>query len=139
MSRTLAKAFTESPVSRSSTTSFRKADVVEKLQTQMQSGKNVYEAGSYDSDLIGTTSTARPSCVGLYDRAKARRSTIPADSTTSSAIFTTEPDESLYQLPDKQFANLYGPLRLVLTIRNTGQVSRPRMGYELGVRELVGL
>ncbi|MDH8650105.1 hypothetical protein QIH30_28345, partial [Klebsiella pneumoniae] len=32
----------------------QEGDVVEKLQTQMQSGKNVYDGWINDSDLIGT-------------------------------------------------------------------------------------
>ena len=43
-----------SPGSSSRTTCIQEGDVVEKIQTQMQSGKNIYDGWINDSDLIGT-------------------------------------------------------------------------------------
>ncbi|MFX6743474.1 hypothetical protein ABTH23_20485, partial [Acinetobacter baumannii] len=51
---TLAKAFTEITGIRIKHDVIQEGDVVEKIQTQMQSGRNVYDAWVNDSDLIGT-------------------------------------------------------------------------------------
>src|SRR3954451_16528161 len=51
---TLAKAFTEITGIKIKHDIIQEGDVVEKLQTQMQSGKNVYDGWINDSDLIGT-------------------------------------------------------------------------------------
>ena len=53
-SGTLAKAFTEITGIKIKHDLIQEGDVVEKLQTQMQSGKNVYDGWINDSDLIGT-------------------------------------------------------------------------------------
>src|SRR5689334_23547641 len=53
-SKTLAKAFTDITGIKVKHDIIQEGDVVEKLQTQMQSGKNVYDGWINDSDLIGT-------------------------------------------------------------------------------------
>ncbi|MGZ7081456.1 MAG: carbohydrate ABC transporter substrate-binding protein, partial [Thermoanaerobaculia bacterium] len=53
-SEKLAKAFTEITGIKVKHDIIQEGDVVEKLQTQMQSGKNVYDGWINDSDLIGT-------------------------------------------------------------------------------------
>src|SRR5258705_5849277 len=53
-SRTLAKAFTEITGIKVKHDTIQEGDVVEKLQPQMQSAKNVHDAWINDSDLIGT-------------------------------------------------------------------------------------
>src|SRR6201746_1206047 len=53
-SKTLAKAFTEITGIKIKHDIIQEGDVVEKLQTQMQSGKNVYDGWINASDLIGT-------------------------------------------------------------------------------------
>src|SRR3546814_14705401 len=53
-SKTLAKAFAEITGINVTHDLIGEGDVVEKLQTQMQSGENIYEAYINDSDLIGT-------------------------------------------------------------------------------------
>src|SRR6478752_9015080 len=53
-SQTLAKAFSELTGIKLKHDLIQEGDVVEKLQTQMQSGKNVYDGWINDSDLIGT-------------------------------------------------------------------------------------
>ena len=52
--RTLAKAFSEITGIKLRHDLLQEGDVVEKIQTQMQSGRNVYDAWVNDSDLIGT-------------------------------------------------------------------------------------
>ncbi len=51
---TLAKAFSEITGIKLKHDLIQEGDVVEKLQTQMQSGRNVYDGWINDSDLIGT-------------------------------------------------------------------------------------
>src|SRR6476660_8065198 len=53
-SKTLAKAFTEITGIKVKHDLIQEGDVVEKIQTQMQSGRNIYDAWINDSDLIGT-------------------------------------------------------------------------------------
>jgi hypothetical protein len=63
-SKTLAKAFSEITGIKLKHDLIQEGDVVEKLQTQMQSGKNVYDGWINDSDLIGTHFRyGRPSAV----------------------------------------------------------------------------
>ena len=85
-------------------------DVIEKLQTQMQSGQNIYDAYVNDADLIGTH--------WRYQQVRAISDWVEgagADVTNPGldlddfigTQFATAPDGKLYQLPDQQFANLY--------------------------------
>ena len=53
-SKVLAKAFTEITGIKVKHDVIQEGDVVEKIQTQMQSGKNVYDGWINDSDFIGT-------------------------------------------------------------------------------------
>ncbi len=85
-------------------------DVVEKLQTQMQSGENIYDAYINDSDLIGTHwryQQARNLTDWMAgEGAEVTSPTLDLDDFIGLQ-FTTGPDGKLYQLPDQQFANLY--------------------------------
>ena len=88
----------------------QEGDVIEKLQTQMQTGQNVYDAYVNDSDLIGTHSRYGY-VVALSDFMENEGSafTLPTlDLEDFIGIsFTTGPDGKIYQLPDQQFSNLY--------------------------------
>ena len=53
-SKTLAKAFEEITGIKVKHDLIQEGDVVEKLQTSMQSGKSIYDGWITDSDLIGT-------------------------------------------------------------------------------------
>src|SRR5712664_2068801 len=53
-SKTLAKAFTDITGIKVTHDVIQEGDVVEKIQTSMQSGRNIYDAYINDSDLIGT-------------------------------------------------------------------------------------
>ena len=109
-SETLARAFYEVTGIRVNHDLIQEGDVIEKLQTQMQSGENVYDAYVNDSDLIGTHSRYG-SVIALSDfmngEGKAVTSpTLDLDDFIGIS-FTTGPDGKIYQLPDQQFANLY--------------------------------
>ena len=85
-------------------------DVIEKLQTQVQSGENIYDAYVNDSDLIGThwrNGDVLPlSDYIAGDGAAITSPTLDLDDFIGIS-FTTAPDGKVYQLPDQQFANLY--------------------------------
>ena len=107
---TLAKAFQEITGITVTHDLIQEGDVIEKLQTQMQSGENVYDAYINDSDLIGTHSRYQQ-VRNLTDwmageGADVTLPTLDVDDFIGKD-FTTGPDGKLYQLPDQQFANLY--------------------------------
>ena len=85
-------------------------DVVEKLQTQMQTNKNIYDAYVNDSDLIGTHWRYQQ-VRNLTDWMADEGSDVTNPNLDLPDFigtdFTTGPDKKLYQLPDQQFANLY--------------------------------
>jgi glycerol transport system substrate-binding protein len=85
-------------------------DVVERLQTQMQSGENIYDGYVNDSDLIGTHwryQEARSLSAWMAGEGAAFTSPTLDLEDFIGLSFTTAPDGELYQLPDQQFANLY--------------------------------
>ncbi len=85
-------------------------EVVQAVQTQMQTGRNLYDAYVNDSDLIGTHSRLQLA-VNLTDwmAGEGADYTLPTlDLDDFMGIsFTTGPDGDIYQIPDQQFANLY--------------------------------
>ncbi|MEM9620139.1 MAG: ABC transporter substrate-binding protein [Pseudomonadota bacterium] len=109
-SETLARAFYEITGIRVTHDLMQEGDVIEKLQTQMQSGENVYDAYVNDSDLIGTHARygyVLPLSEFMEKEGKDFTSpTLDLDDFIGLS-FTTGPDGKLYQLPDQQFANLY--------------------------------
>lgn len=111
-------------------------DVVEKLQTQMQTGENIYDAYINDSDLIGTH--------WRYQQARNLTDWMAGEgaSVTSPTLnledfigleFTTGPDGKLYQLPDQQFANLYWFRHDWFTDTKNMTDFEAEYGYPLGV------
>ncbi|MBS8225647.1 ABC transporter substrate-binding protein [Vannielia litorea] len=111
-------------------------DVVEKLQTQMQSGENIYDGYINDSDLIGTH--------WRYQQARNLTDWMAgegADVTNPNLDledfiglgFTTGPDGKVYQLPDQQFANLYWFRYDWFNDEKTKADFKEAYGYDLGV------
>jgi len=114
----------------------QEGDVIEKLQTQMQSGQNVYDAYVNDSDLVGTHSRYGY-VVPLSDfiageGASVTSPTLDLDDFIGLS-FTTGPDGKLYQLPDQQFANLYWFRYDWFQREDLRKRFRERYGYALGV------
>ncbi|MEH6578401.1 MAG: ABC transporter substrate-binding protein [Amphritea sp.] len=109
-SKVLAKAFEELTGIKIVHDLIQEGDVVEKLQTQMQSGRNIYDAYINDSDLIGTHfrygKVVPVSDMMAGDGKDYTLPTLDLDDFIG-LDFTTGPDGKLYQLPDQQFANLY--------------------------------
>ncbi|QLA19847.1 ABC transporter substrate-binding protein [Desulfolutivibrio sulfoxidireducens] len=108
--KTMAKAFYEITGIKVTHDLIQEGDVIEKIQTQMQSGQNIYDGWINDSDLIGTH-FRYGHVVPLTDfmAGEGKAVTLPTLDLPDfiGTSFTTGPDGKLYQLPDQQFANLY--------------------------------
>ncbi|ETW13242.1 extracellular solute-binding protein [Roseivivax marinus] len=111
-------------------------DVVERLQVQMQSGQNVYDAFVNDSDLIGTHwryGQARNLTEWMEgEGADVTSPTLDLEDFIGTQ-FTTGPDGNLYQLPDQQFANLYWFRYDWFNDEKNQTDFQEEYGYELGV------
>lgn len=109
-SQVLAKAFEEITGIKVNHDLIQEGDVVEKLQTQMQSGRNIYDAYINDSDLIGTH-IRYGKVVPVEDimKGSGKDLTLPTLDLNDfiGLDFTSSPEGKLYQLPTQQFANLY--------------------------------
>ncbi|MCH7815810.1 MAG: carbohydrate ABC transporter substrate-binding protein [Proteobacteria bacterium] len=134
--RILARAFSEITGIQVTHDLIGEGDVIEKLQTQMQSGENIYDAYVNDSDLIGTHFRYQQ-VRNLTDwmAGEARDVTLPTLDLDDfiGLSFTTAPDGKIYQLPDQQFANLYWFRYDWFTDPAFKARFRDRFGYELGV------
>lgn len=134
--KTLAKAFSEITGIKLTHDLIQEGDVVEKIQTQMQSGKNIYDAWINDSDLIGTHFRYQQA-VPLTDwmAGEGKDVTLPSLDIDDfiGKSFTTGPDGKLYQLPDQQFANLYWFRYDWFTRADLKEKFKAKYGYELGV------
>ena len=135
-SKILTKAFEEITGIKVTHDLIQEGDVIEKLQVQMQSGKNVFDAYVNDSDLIGTH-YRYGHVVNLTDwmAGEGKDVTLPTLDVDDfmGKSFTTAPDGKLYQLPDQQFANLYW-FRYDWFARDEYKKKFKELyGYELGV------
>ena len=111
-------------------------DVVEKLQTQMQTGENIYDAYINDSDLIGTHwryQQARNLTDWMAGEGKDVTDPTLDVADFIGTKFTTGPDGKLYQLPDQQFANLYWFRYDWFNDQKTKDDFKAKYGYDLGV------
>ncbi len=135
-SKTLAKAFSEITGIKITHDLIGEGDVIEKLQTQMQSGRNIYDAYINDSDLIGTHFRYQQ-VVPLSDwmAGEGKDVTDPMLDLDDfmGLSFTTGPDGKLYQLPDQQFANLYWFRYDLFTDPDIKAKFKAKYGYDLGV------
>ncbi len=135
-SKTLAKAFEEITGIKVNHDLIGEGDVVEKLQTQMQSGRNIYDGYINDSDLIGTHFRYQQ-IVPLSDwmEGEGKDVTDPYLEVGDfiGISFTTGPDDKIYQLPDQQFANLYWFRYDWFTDEDIKAKFKAKYGYDLGV------
>ena len=111
-------------------------DVVEKLQTQMQSGENIYDGYVNDSDLIGTHWRYQQ-VRNLTDWMAGEGADVTSPTLDLADFigtqFTTAPDGKLYQLPDQQFANLYWFRYDWFNDEQNKADFKAKYGYDLGV------
>jgi glycerol transport system substrate-binding protein len=135
-SKTLAKAFSEITGITVKHDLIQEGDVVEKLQTSMQSGKSIYDGWISDSDLIGTHYRyGKMMNLTDYMAGAGKEWTNPGlDINDFIGIkFTTAPDGKLYQLPDQQFANLYWFRADLFDRKDIKDKFKAKYGYDLGV------
>jgi len=132
----MARAFSEITGINLNHNIIQEGDVVEALQTQMQSGRNVYDAYVNDGDLIGTHfryGVTLPISDLIEDEfAAITLPTLDLDDFIGTQ-FGTGPDGKLYQLPDQQFANLYWFRYDWFSREDLKEQFRNKYGYELGV------
>ena len=135
-SKTLAKAFTEITGIKVNHDLIQEGDLVEKLQTSLQSGKSIYDGWINDSDLIGTHMRYGQTVVlSDYMAGPGKEFTSPTLDLKDfiGLRFTTSPDGKIYQLPDQQFANLYWFRADWFARDDLKKQFKAKYGYELGV------
>src|SRR5215211_5878944 len=111
-------------------------EVVQAVQTQMQTNRNLYDGYVNDSDLIGTHSRLQ-SAINLDewmsgDGKDVTNPMLDIDDFMAKS-FTTGPDGKLWQLPDQQFANLYWFRKDWFDRQDLKDKFKAKYGYELGV------
>jgi glycerol transport system substrate-binding protein len=135
-SQVLTKAFEEITGIKVNHQLLGEGEVVQAVQTQMQTNRNLYDAYINDSDLIGTHSRLQ-SATNLSDwmAGEGKDVTNPnLDIEDFIGIsFTTGPDGKVWQLPDQQFANLYWFRKDWFDRQDLKDRFKAKYGYELGV------
>ncbi|MFG6178430.1 ABC transporter substrate-binding protein [Halomonas sp. THAF12] len=111
-------------------------DVVNNMQTQMQSGRNIYDGYVNDSDAIGTHirygTTVNLSRAMDNEWADFTLPTLDLDDFIGLQ-YGTGPDGSVYQLPTQQFANLYWFRYDWFQREDLQDQFKELYGYDLGV------
>ena len=135
-SEVLTRAFEEITGIRVNHQLLGEGEVVQAVQTQMQTNRNLYDAYINDSDLIGTHSRLQLA-VNLTDwmAGEGKDVTLPTLDVDDfiGKSFTTGPDGKLYQLPDQQFANLYWFRKDWFDREDLQARFKEKYGYDLGV------
>ncbi|MDJ0628286.1 MAG: ABC transporter substrate-binding protein [Rhodobacter sp.] len=135
-SETLTKAFEEITGIKVNHQLLGEGEVVQAVQTQMQTQRNLYDGYVNDSDLIGTHARLQLA-YNLSDQmagdwAGTTNPGLDLDDFIG-ASFTTGPDGKLYQLPDQQFANLYWFRKDWFDREDLQAQFKDIYGYDLGV------
>ena len=135
-SEVLTKAFEEITGIKVNHQLLGEGEVVQAVQTQMQTQRNLYDGYVNDSDLIGTHARLQLA-YNLSDQMAGdwAASTNPGLDLDDfiGASFTTGPDGKLYQLPDQQFANLYWFRKDWFDRADLQAKFKSIYGYDLGV------
>ena len=135
-SEVLAKAFEEITGIKVNHQILGEGEVVQAVQTQMQTGRNLYDGYINDSDLIGTHSRLQL-VYNLTDwmAGEGKDVTNPGLDVDDfiGKSFTTGPDGKLWQLPDQQFANLYWFRKDWFDNPDYQKRFKAKYGYDLGV------
>lgn len=136
-SEVLAKAFTEITGIKITHDVMQEGDVIEKLQTSLQSSEpSIYDGWVNDSDLIGThfrySKTEALTDLMANEGKNFTSPTLDVKDFIGTS-FTTAPDGKLYQLPDQQFANLYWFRADWFADPKLKAQFKAKYGYDLGV------
>lgn len=135
-SEVLAEAFSEITGIDLTHDLIQEGDVIESLQTEMQSGESIYDAYVNDADLIGTHFRyGQVIPISDYMEGEGADYTLPTLDIDDfiGTEFATGPDGKLYQLPDQQFANLYWYRHDWFQREDLQEQFEEIYGYELGV------
>ncbi len=135
-SEVLTKAFEEITGIKVNHQLLGEGEVVQAVQTQMQTQRNLYDGYVNDSDLIGTHARLQLaynlSDMMAGDWAATTNPGLDLEDFIG-ASFTTGPDGKLYQLPDQQFANLYWFRKDWFDREDLQAQFKEIYGYDLGV------
>ncbi|MCU0832404.1 MAG: ABC transporter substrate-binding protein [Rhizobiaceae bacterium] len=135
-STVLTKAFEEITGIKVNHQILGEGEVVQAVQTQMQTNRNLYDIYVNDSDLIGTHSRMQQAYnltdFMAGDGADVTNPGLDLDDFIGKQ-FTTGPDGKLYQLPDQQFANLYWFRKDWFDRQDLKDAFKAKYGYDLGV------
>jgi glycerol transport system substrate-binding protein len=135
-STVLTKAFEEITGIKVNHQLLGEGEVVQAVQTQMQTNRNLYDGYINDSDLIGTHSRLQLAYnltdVMAGDWKDVTNPGLDVDDFIGKS-FTTGPDGKLYQLPDQQFANLYWFRKDWFDRADLKEKFKAKYGYDLGV------
>jgi len=135
-SKTLTKAFEEITGIKVNHQILGEGEVVQAVQTQMQTGRNLYDGYINDSDLIGTHARLQLAVnLTKWMAGEGKDVTLPTLDVDDfiGKSFTTGPDGDLYQLPDQQFANLYWFRKDWFDKPEIKKGFKAKYGYDLGV------
>ncbi len=135
-SKTLAKAFEEITGIKVHHEMIQEGDLVERFQTSLHSGKQVFDFWLTDSDLIGTHYRyGKILNLTEYMAGAGKEYTNPGLDLKDfiGLSFTTAPDGNVYQLPTQQFANLYWFRADLFEKPELKAKFKAKYGYELGV------
>ena len=135
-STVLTKAFQEITGIKVNHQILGEGEVVQAVQTQMQTNRNLYDGYVNDSDLIGTHSRMQLAYnltdVMAGEWADVTNPMLDVEDFIGRS-FTTGPDGKLYQLPDQQFANLYWFRKDWFDRKDLQDRFKAKYGYDLGV------
>ena len=135
-SKVLAQAFAEITGIKVTHQYMGEGDVVQAIQTQMQTNRTIYDAYINDSDFIGTHSRLQ-AAINLTDymAGEGKDVTNPGQDLKDymGLPFTTGPDGKLWQLPDQQFANLYWFRADWFARPDIKEKFKAKYGYDLGI------
>jgi glycerol transport system substrate-binding protein len=135
-STVLTKAFEEITGIKVNHQILGEGEVVQAVQTQMKTNRNLYDGYVNDSDLIGTHSRLQQT-YNLTDQMAGDWKDVTNPGLDLDDFigkqFTTGPDGKLYQLPDQQFANLYWFRKDWFDRADLQEKFKAKYGYDLGV------
>ncbi len=135
-SQTLTKAFEDITGIKVNHQLLGEGEVVQAVQTQMQTNRNLYDGYVNDSDLIGTHARLQQA-YNLTDMMEGEWAEVTNPGLDLEDFigisFTTGPDGKIYQLPDQQFANLYWFRKDWFDDPDLKARFKEKYGYELGV------
>ncbi|WP_292895697.1 MULTISPECIES: ABC transporter substrate-binding protein [unclassified Nitratireductor] len=135
-SETLTRAFQEITGIKVNHQLLGEGEVVQAVQTQMQTNRNLYDAYVNDADLVGTHSRLQ-SAVNLTDWMEGEGADVTSPTLDLEDFIgvasATGPDGKLWQLPDQQFANLYWFRKDWFDRPEIKEKFKEKYGYELGV------